>query len=99
MVDKDLALVNPFGLPFSFMEELKARGVHLVEIDPTDDPWINNSLATAPGRLLMPEGASNRTLDSLARYGVTWTAIPYAAMHKNGGGIHCSTTPLRRDKV
>jgi len=23
----------------------------------------------------------------------------YAAMHKNGGGIHCSTTPLRRDKV
>jgi arginine deiminase len=28
-----------------------------------------------------------------------WTTIPYAAMHKNGGGIHCSTTPLRRDKV
>ena len=35
MVDKDLALVNPFGLPYSFMEELKARGIHLVEIDPT----------------------------------------------------------------
>jgi N-dimethylarginine dimethylaminohydrolase len=99
MVDKDLALVNPFGLPHSFMEELKARGVQLVEIDPADDPWINNSLATAPGRLLMPEGASNRTLDALARHGVTWTTIPYAAMHKNGGGIHCSTTPLRRDKV
>ena len=59
MVDKDLALVNPFGLPYSFMEELKARGVRLVEIDPADDPWINNSLATAPGRLLMPEGANN----------------------------------------
>ncbi len=99
MVDKDLALVNPFGLPFSFMEELKARGIRLVEINPTDDPWINNSLATAPGRLLMPEGASNRTLDSLARYGVTWTTIPYAAMHKNGEGVQCSTTPLRRAKV
>jgi N-dimethylarginine dimethylaminohydrolase len=47
----------------------------------------------------MPEGATNRTLDALARHGVTWTTIPYAAMHKNGGGIHCSTTPLRRDKV
>jgi N-dimethylarginine dimethylaminohydrolase len=99
MVDKDLALVNPFGLPHSFMEELKARGVRLVEIEPADDPWINNSLATAPGRLLMPEGATNRTLDALARHGVTSTTIPYAAMHKNGGGIHCSTTPLRRDKV
>ena len=32
MVDKDLALVNPFGLPYSFMEDLKARGVRLVEI-------------------------------------------------------------------
>jgi hypothetical protein len=32
------------------MEELKARGIHLVEIDPTDDSWINNSPATAPGR-------------------------------------------------
>lgn len=99
MVDKDLALVNPFGLPYSFMEDLKARGIQLIEIDPQDDPWINNSLALAPGKLLMPEGASNRTLDRLARHGVSWTTIPYAAMHKNGGGIHCSTTPLRRDQV
>jgi len=99
MVDKDLALVNPFGLPYSFMEELKARGIHLVEIDPADNPWINNSLAIAPGRLLMPEGACNRTLDALAQHRVTWSTIPYGAMHKNGGGIHCSTTPLRRDRV
>jgi N-dimethylarginine dimethylaminohydrolase len=99
MVDKDLALVNPFGLPHAFMEELKARGVRLVEIEPADDPWINNSLAIEPGRLLMPDGATNRTLDALARHGITWTTIPFAAMQKNGGGIHCSTTPLRRDPV
>ncbi|MEG6507672.1 arginine deiminase family protein [Methyloligella sp. 2.7D] len=99
MVDKDLALVNPFGLPYSFLEELKARGIHLIEIDPADDPWIVNGLAVAPGRLLMPEGASNRTLDRLAKHGVTWKTIPYSAMHKNGGGIHCSTTPLRRDSL
>lgn len=99
MIDKDLALVNPFGLPYSFMEDLKARGVRLIEINPTDDPWINNSLALAPGKLLMPQGATNRTLDNLAKHGVSWTTIPYAAVHKNGGGIHCSTTPLRRDSV
>lgn len=99
MVTKDLALVNPFGLPFSFMEELKSRGIHLIELDPQDDSWINNSLALAPGELLMPEGASNRTLDRLAKHGVNCRMIPYAAVHKNGGGIHCSTTPLRRDPV
>jgi N-dimethylarginine dimethylaminohydrolase len=99
MIDKDLALVNPFGLPYSFMEDLKARGVRLIEINPADDPWINNSLALAPGKLLMPEGATNRTFDALAKHGVSWTVVPYAAVHKNGGGIHCSTTPLRRDPV
>jgi arginine deiminase len=47
----------------------------------------------------MPEGASNRTLDRLSAKGVRWTTIPYAHMQPNGGGIHCSTTPLRRDPV
>ena len=97
MIDKDLALVNPMGLPYSFLEELKGRGVHLIEITPADDPWIVNSLAIAPGKLLMPEGATDRTMDALAKHGVSWTTIPYAAMHKNGGSIHCSTMPLRRD--
>ncbi len=99
MIDRDLALLNPMGLPFSFLEQLTARGIKYIEIDPADDPWINNSLAIAPGKLLMPEGASNRTLDRLAAHGVTWTTIPYAALHKNGGGLHCSTTPLRRDPL
>jgi N-dimethylarginine dimethylaminohydrolase len=99
MIDSDLALVNPFGLPHSFLEDLKARGIRLIEIDPADDPWINNSLAIAPGRLLMPEGASNRTLDTLAKHGCTWTTLPFKEVQKNGGGIHCSTTPLRRDSL
>jgi N-dimethylarginine dimethylaminohydrolase len=99
MIDKDLALISPNGLPFSFLEELKARGIHTVELDPSDDGWINNSLAIAPGKLLMPEGASNRTLDRLAAHGVTWTTIPFEAVQANGGGLHCSTTPLQRDRV
>ncbi len=99
MVDRDLALINPSGLPYSFLEELKARGIRTVELDPADDGWINNSLAIAPGKLLMPEGATNRTLDRLAAHGVTWTTIPYDAVQKNGGGLHCSTTPLQRDRL
>ncbi len=53
----------------------------------------------APGKIIMPEGATNRTLDALAKHGVTWTTIPYTKMQLNGGGIHCSTTPLIRDPV
>ena len=99
MIGKDLAIVDPFGLPYSFIEKLKYLKVRTVEITPADDKWIVNSLAVAPGELIMPEGATNQTLDRLAAAGVTWTTIPYRAMQLNGGGIHCSTTPLIRDPV
>lgn len=99
MIDRDLALLNPMGLPYSFLEELGRRGIRYIETDPGDDPWIVNSIAIAPGKVLMPEGATNRTLDRLAAAGVTWVTVPYAAVHKNGGGLHCSTTPLRRDSL
>jgi len=36
---------------------------------------------------------------ALAAAGVRWDTLPYAAVHKNGGGLHCSTTPLRRDPL
>jgi len=99
MVDKELALIDPTGLPYSFLERLKALGIRTIEIEPADNKWIVNSLAIAPGKLIMPEGGSNRTLDALAQQGVTWTTLPYDKMQLNGGGIHCSTMPLVRDPV
>ena len=99
MIDRDLAILNPMGLPYSFLEELKSRGIRWIETDPADDGWIVNSLAIAPGKVLMPEGATNRTLDRLAAADVSWTTLRYAAVQKNGGGLHCSTTPLIRDPV
>lgn len=97
MVAPGLALIDPMRLPFTFLETLKARGIRTVEIGPADSSWIVNSLAVAPGRLIMPEGATNQTLDTLAGAGVTWVTIPYEEMQLNGGGIHCSTMPLVRD--
>lgn len=99
MIDKDLALVDPSGLPFSFLEKLKELRVRTIEVSPDDNKWIVNSLAVAPGELIMPEGASNRTLDALGRHGIRWTTLAYDKMQLNGGGIHCSTTPLIRDAV
>lgn len=99
MVDRDLALVDPNRLPYSFLTTLKAKGIRMVEIGPSDSSWIVNSLAVSPGRLIMPEGGSNRTLERLAAEGVTWTTISYDKMQLNGGGIHCSTMPLIRDPI
>ena len=99
MIDRDLALVEPRELPFGFLEELKARKVRSIELTPEDNGWIVNGLAVAPGRVILPEGASPRTLDALDRHGVTVIPLPYDKMQLNGGGIHCSTCPLVRDAV
>ena len=44
----------------------------------------------------MPDD-SPRTAELLERRGIEVIRIPYHELHKNGGGIHCSTMELRRD--
>jgi N-dimethylarginine dimethylaminohydrolase len=99
MVDKDLALVDPTQLPYWFLEKLRTLGVDTVEITPQDNPWIINGLAIAPGRYMMGNGASNRTLDLLQSKGVEVIPLDFDLVQLNGGGIHCSTMPLIRESV
>ncbi|MEQ8666074.1 MAG: arginine deiminase family protein [Rhodospirillales bacterium] len=99
MVDVDLAIVDPTGLPYTFLMKLKELGIRTIEITPEDNSWIINGLAVAPGRYLMPLGISDRTRDELDRQGLTLIEIPYDKMQLNGGGIHCSTCPLQRDPL
>ncbi len=98
MVDVDTALINPILLPFAFMEELKARGIRLIELSPEDEPFSINCLAIAPGRVLMSE-TSERTLEKLDKAGIETIGIDYEAVWRGGGGIHCSTAPLVRDRL
>ncbi|MEQ9489539.1 MAG: arginine deiminase family protein [Alphaproteobacteria bacterium] len=99
MVDVDLALVDPRGLSYTFLQKLKDLGIRTVEITPEDNSWIINGLALRPGKYLMPYGISNRTRDELMHQGLELIEIPYDKMQLNGGGIHCSTCPLIRDRV
>jgi N-dimethylarginine dimethylaminohydrolase len=99
MVDVDLALIWPRGLPFAFLEALKALKIRTVEMTPEDNSWIVNGLAVRPGRVLMPEGLSEATREALARHGVEVVTVDYDKVQLNGGGIHCSTCPLIRDSV
>ena len=99
MVDVDLALIWPRGLPYSFLERLGELGIRTIEMTPEDNGWIVNGLAVHPGRVIMPEGISERTRDALEGHGVEIVTLPYDKVQLNGGGIHCSTCPLIRDPV
>ena len=99
MIDVDTALVRAEGLPFWFLEKLKSLGIRTLETTPEDESWIVNCLAVRPGRILMPEGASNETLDRVAKLNIEVVVLPYDRLSLTGGGLHCSTCPLSRDPV
>ncbi len=98
MVDVDTALVNPILLPFAFMEDLQKRGIRLIELSPEDEPFTINCLAIAPGRVIMSE-TSERTLEKLDKAGIEVIQLDYEAVWRGGGGIHCSTAPLARERL
>lgn len=98
MVDRGLALVDITRLPYWFLDELASLGVKTVQVHPDDDWYAINCLAIGPGRTLMSRGGE-RTAERLARHGVQVAFVEYDEIHKNGGGIHCSTLPLIREKV
>jgi N-dimethylarginine dimethylaminohydrolase len=95
MLAPDLALIDPLGLPWWFVDRLKALGIEPLPCVPGEE-WAINSLALAPRQVLMCEGF-HRTIERLAARGVEVRSIPYAEIQKGGGGIHCSTMELVRD--
>ena len=96
MVDHRTALVNMARLPYWFLDELKALGIQLVYVWPSEGHAVN-CLAVCPGRVIISEGCP-RTRERLTAAGVESIEIDYSEIRKNGGGIHCSTLPLVRDR-
>ncbi len=99
MIDPDTALINPTQLPFWFLEKLKEMRVRTIEVSHEDRAGIVNCLTVRPGRLIMPEGVSDRTREKIERLQISIRTVPYENVALGGGGIHCSTGPLIRDPL
>ena len=95
MLDVDLALADVGGLPYTFLTRLGAMGIDLVHAEP-GEVWGLNLLALGPRRVLMAEG-SPVTTARLRDAGVEVRTVAYDEIHRNGGGVHCSTMELVRD--
>lgn len=98
MLDVDKALVDPTLLPFWFLEDVKARGITLIDLDPSDPPLTNNCLAVAPGKVLFPATGA-RTMERLVKGGIEVIPVDVSEINKMGGGIHCATLPLIRENI
>ena len=97
MVDYDKALVNVERLPFWFMEYLKKLGIKPIFTDYRDGALGINCLAVSPGRVFTYDDAP-WTAECLSKNGIDVIPLVYRECRKKGGGIHCGTLPLSRDK-
>lgn len=97
MVDHDKALINVARLPYWFLDELAVLGIEPIHCWPNEG-YAVNCLAVRPGKVLISEGCP-WTVERLNQRGIETVEIDYSEIRKNGGGIHCSTLPLIRDRV
>ena len=97
MIDHDKAIVNIERLPYWFIEKLKELGIEPIFADYRDSKLGVNSLALKPGKIVMDELAP-WTAEKLSKRGIEVITTSYKEIRHHGGGIHCSTLPLVRDK-
>ena len=97
MLDHNLALVNSTRLTYSFLEMLKEKKIHTIEIHHEDHYMITNCLAVSPGRVIVAINNGEGTVERMMKAGVEVVPIEYGECQTNGGSIHCSTLPLIRE--
>jgi N-dimethylarginine dimethylaminohydrolase len=99
MVDHDLALINVERTPYWFLETLRELKIRWVEVHHADNPRVANCLAVRPGKVLLAINNGDGTAERLVDHGVEVVPLDYAECQQNGGGLHCSTLPLIRDRA
>ena len=98
MVDTDLALVNSTRLPYLFFDLLAEYKIRTVEVHYADESRVTNCLALRPGKVLLAINNGTGTAERLEKAGVEVVPLEYGECQHNGGGIHCSTFPLIRER-
>ena len=100
MVDEDLALINIERTPYWFLDTLRDLDkIRRVEVHHADNPRVLNCLAVRPGKVLLAINNGDGTAERLVDHGVGWLCrFSTRSASGNGGGIHCSTLPLVRDR-
>ncbi len=97
MVDHDKALLNVERLPYWFLDTLDELGIQKIPADYREGSMAVNCLTLSPGKVIMDDRAVY-TAERLASFGMETILIPWEEISKHGGGIHCSTLPLVRER-
>jgi N-dimethylarginine dimethylaminohydrolase len=99
--DRDVAAVWPRRTPFKIVDTLKKRGFRIVEV--VDEAEAQqclplNFVALEPGKILLPSGG-DKMRNVYEQAGIECIVIAVDELIKAGGGIHCMSAFLKRDRL
>lgn len=98
-LDVDKVIAYPPGLDFTTLEWLRTRGYAIVEVDHEEHVRFGpaNVMLIEPGLVIMHAEAVE-SIAKVRRAGVEVIEVPYSEFMKEGGGLHCSTGQVWREK-
>ena len=87
------------GLDFTTLEWLRKRGYTIVEVEHSEQAQFApaNVLPLEPGLVVMHAEAV-QSIAKVRAAGVEVVEVPYSEFMKEGGGLHCSTGQVWREK-
>ena len=98
-LDHKKVIIFPPGLDFRTLEWLRTHGYEMIEVDPAEQAiWAPaNVMLIEPGLVVM-HGEAKNTIAAVRKAGVEVIEAPFSEFLRIGGGLHCSTLRLLRDK-
>ena len=98
-LDVDKVIAYPPGLDFATLEWLRKRGYQMVEVDHDEHVRFGpaNVMLIEPGLVIMHAEAVE-SIAKVRKAGVEVIEVPYSEFMKEGGGLHCSTGQIWREK-
>ena len=98
-LDVDKVIAYPPGLDFATLEWLRTRGYTMVEVDHDEHVRFGpaNVMLIEPGLVIMHAEAVE-SIAKVRKAGVEVIEVPYSEFMKEGGGLHCSTGQIWREK-
>ncbi len=102
IVDKDLAILFPWHVPYTVASKLKEHGYDIIEVEDPREAIMNkatNVVALEPGTIVMGKTGAEKTKQRLREAGVKIVEVKVDELMKGRGGISCMTGRLKRDKL
>lgn len=96
MLDGNRALACAEALPQDFLDAVRARGIHVLDVRHAEARRLGCNVVSLDGRTILIGAGQARLQRLLSRSGFETVEVDISQFSACGGGLHCLTMPLAR---